>query len=61
MLDWIQLRASGGVSKSLGCFATKGEPNGEVIYTTPMDAEETAEVGVNREDFKSTGLFLDLP
>ena len=23
--------AEGGVSKSLGCFATKGEPNGEVI------------------------------
>ena len=27
--------------KSLGCFATKGEPNGEVICTTPVDAEES--------------------
>ena len=55
LLDRIQQRASDRVSKSLGCFATKDEPHGEVICTTPADSEDMSEVRVNREDFESTG------
>ena len=55
LLDRIQQRASDRVLKSLGCFATKGEPHSKVICTTPADSEETPEVRVDREDFESTG------
>ena len=53
LLDRTQPSTSGRLLKSLGCFSTEGEPNGGVICTTPADAEETPEVGVNREDLKA--------
>ena len=44
-----------GVEEFRAAFATEDEPNGEVLRTTPAEAEEMPEVGVDREDFESTG------
>lgn len=40
-----------GVKEFRAAFATKGEPNGEVICNSPADAEVSPKVRVDRENF----------